>query len=510
MAGVCRPWKLDFEEMTIEQNSSAKRSHLIPKAGSALAEEDATASLFFLDKGTNSRHGKDDHQASGESDNPDEAKGAAWVDEDDARVSVDLTQKSRLKKLRVEAGESVVKGNVYSARLCANFEELNPRPRWAQADRPRRTRPSSEESEEDEHARCSQSDDEGSSLMRNPFAILKSRVEGERPPLLPDAIGLRRLRNANFVQASRGGITALQFHPTKPWVLVAGRDRTVNVFDVDGLENKLIFTMRVDEWPITSAKFSADGEKVFICGKTAGLIVWNIFEKRVTKISKILGRKEKEWPLLEVSPCGRFVGLKGQAGYIVILSATTMQVVGCVKMNSEVGSITFSSDGKILVSVGADNHIYLWNLANFQCIGLLPDDSGTTCTSVAISPDGTFLSVGSNLGIVNVYVLADLLEAGLRSLSVTVRPFHALSNLTTAVSAIAYHPSSQLMAYASDDRKNCMRLVHLPSARVFANWPKDTTPISRVQAIAFSPSSRLMAIGNDRGIVMLYSLRHFE
>ncbi|KAJ1495373.1 hypothetical protein T484DRAFT_1762486 [Baffinella frigidus] len=45
--------------------------------------------------------------------------------------------------------------------------------------------------------------------------------------------------------------------------------------------------------------------------------------------------------------------------------------------------------------------------------------------------------------------------------------------------------------------------------RVFANWPTSGTPLHSVSAADFSPNSRFLSIGNDRGKVLLYRLRHY-
>ena len=79
-----------------------------------------------------------------------------------------------------------------------------------------------------------------------------------------------------------------------------------------------------------------------------------------------------------------------------------------------------------------------------------------------------------------------------------------------------------------------MRVAHVHSGRVFANWPTSKTPLAYVQTAAFSPSRRrpparspttrphlhrlsrllrlhsgLLGIGNDKGKVLLYRLNHY-
>lgn len=51
--------------------------------------------------------------------------------------------------------------------------------------------------------------------------------------------------------------------------------------------------------------------------------------------------------------------------------------------------------------------------------------------------------------------------------------------------------------------------VHLTSMTTFANWPTSGTPLGTVTSVDFSPGSDYIAIGNTRGKVTLYHLKHF-
>lgn len=51
--------------------------------------------------------------------------------------------------------------------------------------------------------------------------------------------------------------------------------------------------------------------------------------------------------------------------------------------------------------------------------------------------------------------------------------------------------------------------MHLPSLKVFSNWPTSGTPLGHVVDVDFSHSSEYVAIGNSRGKVLLYALRHY-
>lgn len=63
---------------------------------------------------------------------------------------------------------------------------------------------------------------------------------------------------------------------------------------------------------------------------------------------------------------------------------------------------------------------------------------------------------------------------------------------------------------ASSQKKNQLKLVHLPSCTVFENWPTERTPLNKVTCLDFSPGGAYMAFGENKGRVLLYRLKHFE
>lgn len=109
------------------------------------------------------------------------------------------------------------------------------------------------------------------------------------------------------------------------------------------------------------------------------------------------------------------------------------------------------------------------------------------------------------------------------------KPLKAIANLTTSISTLRFNHDSQLLAIASNTKKDQMRMVsyavlcglvvnskryapqiHLPSLTAFSNWPTSSTPLGHVTSIDFSAGSEYVAIGNNRGRVLLYHLRDFS
>mgnify|MGYP001762552413 FL=1 len=135
-----------------------------------------------------------------------------------------------------------------------------------------------------------------------------------------------------------------------------------------------------------------------------------------------------------------------------------------------------------------------------------------------------YWAIGSSNGIVNMYggqstdsattstQLEELLAAPtsasvMDDVRLTARK--SLGNLTTATTSMRFSHDAQLLALASRNKKDALRVVHVPSLQAYSNWPTSGTPLGHVTSIDFSSHSEYLAIGNSRGRVLLYSLRSY-
>lgn len=82
-------------------------------------------------------------------------------------------------------------------------------------------------------------------------------------------------------------------------------------------------------------------------------------------------------------------------------------------------------------------------------------------------------------------------------------------NLTTGISQLNFNADGQMLLMASQAKKEALRVMHTSTCNVFPNWPTAGTPLHFVSTAAFSPNNRFLAIGNDRGKVLLYRLKHY-
>lgn len=149
---------------------------------------------------------------------------------------------------------------------------------------------------------------------------------------------------------------------------------------------------------------------------------------------------------------------------------------------------------------GGDGVLYTWDVRSQRCLAQQRDEGAVDVTALALSPDGSYIATGGGAGVVNLYR---------RRADGSATLLKSLMNLTTGIDNLCFNHDSQMMLMCSRMKREALRLVHMPSMTVFANWPTSRTPLHYVHAAAFSPHSGFLAVGNAKGRALLYRLHHY-
>jgi U3 small nucleolar RNA-associated protein 18 len=159
------------------------------------------------------------------------------------------------------------------------------------------------------------------------------------------------------------------------------------------------------------------------------------------------------------------------------------------------------------------NHKNRWHIGSRRCVESFHNEDGTITSSLALS--SKFLAVGAESGVVNLYneysssLQLNGRKGGL-SLTKTERtPHKSIMNLTTSADNLCFNSTGDILAMSTKREKNGLKLLHIPSATVFSNWPTSKTPLKYVWSMDFSPGSKYLAVGNDHGKVLLYRVKHY-
>jgi U3 small nucleolar RNA-associated protein 18 len=227
-----------------------------------------------------------------------------------------------------------------------------------------------------------------------------------------------------------------------------------------------------------------------------------------------------------------------------VLDAYTLQWLAQLRVESRGGIADFAwwRDGSGMAVVGKNGEVTEWSVKEQKVLGRWTDEGAMGTTTIALGgvsgADGwiggdRWVAVGSSSGIVNVYDRrawreASKIKASSQPLDIEAdtpsnsgippspSPLRALDNLTTPVSHLAFSPDGQILAMATRWKHAALRLVHLPSATVFKNWPTDKTPLGRISAVAWGRPTEeeeregclaLLGVGTEAGAVRLWEVR---
>ncbi|CAM9257503.1 unnamed protein product [Pylaiella littoralis] len=446
--------------------------------------------------------------------------GPAWVDEDDASLKVDITAKNRLKKLRKDRQEADLAGPEFEQRLRSRFESSNMTVDWVKSATAAKIKKVSKQRRGAQGGSYSSGDDDGSdgegfgeedeggALLRN-SAALKG---GSGGVLEPGYLNIVRCKDANQHDPAKAAVRAVSFHPTGELLLAGGFDKTLRLFQVDGVRNAKVHSIFFEDLPITSAAFTGVDEAI-VTGRRSFFYSYDVATGKVMKVPRIFssGRAEKHVETFAASPDGRWLAFIGSGGYVLLLSSKTKQWAADFKLNSTATAVSFSPDSRYVLASSADADVYKFDIRSRRCVSRFFNEGGTSTTSMSAtgstsSSPQRLTAVGSESGVVNVYD-ADALETGKRVLRPS--PLKAVMSLTTPVTTTKFSPDGQMLAIASNQKRDALKVIHSASCTPFTNWPTERTPIRYPFALDFSPGGGFLAVGNDRGCVLLYRIRHY-
>lgn len=484
----------------------------------------------------------------------------AWTDPSDSPV-VSLSA-PRLRKLRDAPTESSLSGREYETRLRRQYERINPEPQWAA--KARKARRNAQSDGED-------SGEEGvHGLLSSTSGILApSRRKVRAGVVLPaGTLAIERLRDAN--QAAQGSacgeVKVVAFHPSAkvPVLCVGTADRRIRLFNIDGHTSPLLQTLHIPSLPLTSqssASFHPLGSSLLLTGPRPFFYTHDLQTGITSKHARGLwgttfnsvnandgtrkhgrggdikgGGGGEGLEITAFSPhTGDMLAVAGRGGYVHLVDwkSGAGQVVGSLKCGGGGGGVrglwwvpdvgtsvdvlgpSGGGGRRHLAVLSGDAEVYLWDVGERRCVRRWKDEggfrgAGRVMAGSAQGGSRGWLAVGSNTGFVNVYG-SDAFSAhdSVTGLGNNPKPTKSIGNLTTAISTLKFNHDAQIMAIASQEKKDAMRLIHLPSLTSFSNWPTSSTPLGHVTAVDFSAQSEYIAIGNTRGRVLLYHIKDY-
>jgi U3 small nucleolar RNA-associated protein 18 len=162
---------------------------------------------------------------------------------------------------------------------------------------------------------------------------------------------------------------------------------------VDGTKNAKVQSVFIDDFPIRTARFTADGEQVIVAARRPFFHFYDLASGKVQRVSGIQGRSEKSLERFCVSPDGDHVAFYGIDGTAILVSARSKQWVANLKMPGHLRSLAFTPEGDLLA--GSDEGlVHRWDARTRRCLYRFHDEGSTSVTSLAVSPNSELVATG--------------------------------------------------------------------------------------------------------------------
>jgi WD40 repeat protein len=187
---------------------------------------------------------------------------------------------------------------------------------------------------------------------------------------------------------------------------------------------------------VGSVAFTKDGRRLVSSGEPAK--IWDVASLKLIKT--LSGDDEDDFAYdVAVNPDGTTVATSTNYDEIVFWDLLTGTAQKAIVPGGSVKSVTFNSDGSAL-AVGTTDDTSVWNVQTGQRIATL---ANVGSVSVAFSPDGTMLALGSLESSHNVFVW---------KFSAGSRIYKSYSGHTNAVTSVAFSPGGTKIASGSLDK----------------------------------------------------------
>ncbi|XP_075167184.1 U3 small nucleolar RNA-associated protein 18 homolog wicked [Haematobia irritans] len=405
-----------------------------------------------------------------------------WVDADDEDI-----QLGDVKKETKRSGplDHLKLDKSYKEHLTARFTRIVNQPKWASLD------------EKDKEKQSDDEEDGDSELLRT-VGFLNKTPEGI---LAEKHLSAKRMKDVNRATYAEGNINSIQFHPSSTAALVAGDKGIASIYAIDGTQNDKLYNIHIPNFPIKCAKILPCGTKAVFGSFTPYGYLYDLMTAKETRY--YLRKESGNLSNFVISPCGRYLVSAGRFGEIHIQEAKTFEIITTLKQNDNVAALCFTNDSQRLIVSGRSANVCVFSMRQQRLEHSFIDDGCINGKAMDISPNQRMLATGSMEGVVNVYDFDKIMQ------SKTPLPEKTFLNLTTAIGSVKFNHSSELLAFASYQCPNALKMAHFPSGTVYANFPGFMPKLGFIRTLEFSPHSAYLALGNAKECP-LFRLKHFK
>ena len=295
-----------------------------------------------------------------------------------------------------------------------------------------------------------------------------------------------------------GTVESVAFSPDGKTLASGNTDGTVRLWDVATVGRQLGSPFISPTGTVTSVAFSPDGKTLATDSDDGTVRLWDRTTRR--QLGSPLTGTTGTANSVAFSPDGKTLAAGSDDGTVRLWDRTTRRQLGSI-LTGTVESVAFSPDGKTLASGSfIDGTVRLWDVATRRQLGSifirptgLAESVAFLVESVAFSPDGKTLAVGSDDGTVRLWDRTTRRQLG-----------SPLTSPTGTVTSVAFSPDGKTLAAGSDD--GTVRLWDRTTRRQLGS--PLTSPTGTVESVAFSPDGKTLAAGSDDGTVRLWDVAY--
>lgn len=217
-----------------------------------------------------------------------------------------------------------------------------------------------------------------------------------------------------LLRIGKGSIYAIAYSPNGNLLATGGKDCFVRLIDVASAREirnqKAHWNFFVD-----AVAFSADGNFLFFGVGNNDVRVWDIKTwKEINKFKVSTGVVNT----LAVSPDGKLLAVAGGNGVIRLIDTKTGIEKGelqghtypLVGIRVGVRRVVFSSDNRLLASVGSDKTVRVWDVSAHKQLGIMHHDGGVW--GVDFSPDDKLLVSGGDDKTIKIWDATNFQQIG--------------------------------------------------------------------------------------------------
>ncbi|KIM25035.1 hypothetical protein M408DRAFT_226597 [Serendipita vermifera MAFF 305830] len=300
---------------------------------------------------------------------------------------------------------------------------------------------------------------------------------------------------AGPLKGHNGSVNSVAFSPDGRRIVSGSSDNTIRIWDAESGET-IIGPLKRHSKPVNSVAFSRDGRRVVSASSDFTIRLWNA---DTGKVIKVLVGHDSHILTVDFSPKGEWIVSGSKDGTILLWEVESAKVTREASRETiqkqvwgrrgSVHAISFSPDGRRVVSGSLYGTIRVWDAETGEMITESPKEHTDAVNSVKFSPDGRRVISGSEDSTIRVWDA----ETGEM---ITESP----KEHTDAVNSVKFSPDGRRIVSGSDDKT--LRVWDAETGKVVAGPLKGHTDF--VNSVCFSPNDKWIVSGSDDTTLLIW------